>query len=104
MDLVAKGTHPSSRGGWEGDGAKGRLSWGQGRTSRPCLCNLSPARPIANVAGAIFPVKGGERAPLPVCALLDVASPPLLCGSWAEQTNSPLGALGTQGAVAQPSR
>jgi hypothetical protein len=60
------------------------------RTSRPCLCNHSPARPIANFAGAIFPVKGRERAPLPVCALLDVASPPLLCGSMAEQTNSPL--------------
>ena len=43
--------------GWEGDGAKGRIS------SLPDDPIPTPTRPIANVAGATVPEKGRERVP-----------------------------------------
>ena len=58
MDLVAKETHPSSRGGWEGDGAKERNLPSGPRSPIP-----TASRPIANVAGATFPSQGRDRVP-----------------------------------------
>jgi hypothetical protein len=55
--LLPKELLPLQGGGWEGDGAKGQIS------SLPDYPIPTPTRPIANVAGATFPLKGRERVP-----------------------------------------